>query len=167
MCEHECHLTIGEPVKLLLVGNVVLTVIAGGQQKDITLTEVYLAPGLSRNIISYGKLERKGFGLVYAGTKRAVVRRSDGEVVFDISIDNDVLYVKTVVIKRSPSTPSDVMMAIITHETPDESTKDMESGSLYHFHQRLGRLGYDAVERVAKDPASSIKSFKTHLCVMC
>ena len=46
----------------------------------------------SREILfSYGKLERKGLGLVYAGTKRAQIRRSDGEVVFDISMDNNVL----------------------------------------------------------------------------
>ena len=68
-----------------------------------------------------------------------------------------MFYVKTVVAKRSPSTPSDVLMAIITHETSDESVKDMQRGSLYHFHQRLGHLGYDAVERVTKDPESGIK----------
>ena len=67
MCEHECHLEDGESVKLLRVGNVVLTVVAGGQVRDVTLTEVYLAPELSRNIISYGKLEHKGFRIVYDG----------------------------------------------------------------------------------------------------
>ena len=46
LCEHECHLADGEPVKLILVGKVVLTVVAGGHQRDVTLTEVYLAPRL-------------------------------------------------------------------------------------------------------------------------
>ena len=128
MCEHECHLADGEPIKLLRVGNVVLTVVAGGQNREVTLTEVYLAPGLSRKIISYGKLEKKGFGLAYNGAKRALVRRSDGEVVFDISMDNNVLYVDTVDTKCSPSSLSDLLTAIMTHDTMDESVKDMQSG---------------------------------------
>ena len=82
---------------------------------------------------------------MYAGTKRALIRRSDGEVVVNISMDKYALYVKPVVTKHSPSTPSEVLMAIITHETSDVSVKDMQSGSLYHFHQRLGHLGYDVV----------------------
>ena len=72
-------------------------------------------------------------------------------------MDNNVLHVKTVGEKRSPSTPSDVLLAIITHETLDKSVMDMQRGSLYHFHQRLGHLGYDAVERMEKGPASGIK----------
>ena len=90
-CEHECHLADGETIKLSRVGRVVLTVKAEGHERDVTLTEVYLAPDLSKNIMSYGKLERKGFGLVYDGMKRALARRSNGEVVFDIKMENNVL----------------------------------------------------------------------------
>ena len=60
MCEHECHLADGEPVKLLRVGNVVLTVVSGGNQRDVTLSEVYLAPGLSRNIIFIRQARAEG-----------------------------------------------------------------------------------------------------------
>ena len=63
MCEHECHLADGEPVKLLRVGNVVLTVVTGGEHREVTLTKVYLVPGLSQNIISSGKIEQKGLTL--------------------------------------------------------------------------------------------------------
>ena len=70
------------------------------------MTEAYLAPGLSRNIISYFRLEWKGFGLVYDSAKRALVRRRDGKVKFDISMDNSVIYVNTVDKKSSPSTMS-------------------------------------------------------------
>ncbi|CAI5725772.1 unnamed protein product [Peronospora destructor] len=73
-CKHECHLADGEVIKLSRVGSVVLTVMVKGHQRDVTLTEVYLAPELSQNIMSYGKLERKGFGLVYDGTTRALAR---------------------------------------------------------------------------------------------
>ena len=156
MCDHECHLEDGELINLLRAGNVVLTVVAGEQHREVTLTEVYLAPGLSRNIISYGKLEQKGFCLAYDGSKRALVMRSDGEVVFDISMDNNVLYVDTVDKKCSPSILSDLLTAIKIHETTDKSIKDMQSGSLYHFYQRLGHLGYDAIERMAMNSASGI-----------
>lgn len=44
---------------------------------------------------------------MYDGTKPALARCSDDEVFFDISVEN-VLYVKTVKLVRSPSTPNDV-----------------------------------------------------------
>uniref|UniRef100_A0AAV1TGU4 CCHC-type domain-containing protein n=1 Tax=Peronospora matthiolae TaxID=2874970 RepID=A0AAV1TGU4_9STRA len=154
-CEHECHLADDEVIKLSRVGSVVLTVKAEGHERDVTLTEVYLAPDLSRNIMSYGKLERKGFGLVYDGTKRALARRSNGEVVFDIKMENNVLYVKTVAPTRA-GTPHDVLMAILNQDSTDVSAMDVQIGSLNHFHQRLGHLAYDTVERMASDPESGI-----------
>ena len=117
MCEHEFHLEDGEKVKLLRVGNVILTVVAGWQHREVTFTEVCLAPGLSRNIILYGKLEQKKFGRKYDGAKRALVRRSDGEVVFDISMDNNFLYVDTLDTKCSPITLIDQLIPIMTYET--------------------------------------------------
>uniref|UniRef100_A0AAV1VHI2 Integrase catalytic domain-containing protein n=1 Tax=Peronospora matthiolae TaxID=2874970 RepID=A0AAV1VHI2_9STRA len=105
--------------------------------------------------MSYGKLERKGFGLVYDGTKRALARRSNGEVVFDIKMENNVLYVETVAPTRA-GTPHDVLMAILTQDTTDASAMNVQIGSLYHFHQRQGHLAYDTVERMASDPESGI-----------
>ena len=35
-----------------------------GIKMNVTLTEVYLALRLAKNIVSYGKLVRKGFALV-------------------------------------------------------------------------------------------------------
>ena len=67
-------MTNEEAIKLSRVGIVAMTVMVIGQQQDVTLTEVYLSPDLSRNIMSYGKLERKGFVLVLNGNKRALAR---------------------------------------------------------------------------------------------
>uniref|UniRef100_A0AAV1TBU1 Retrovirus-related Pol polyprotein from transposon TNT 1-94-like beta-barrel domain-containing protein n=1 Tax=Peronospora matthiolae TaxID=2874970 RepID=A0AAV1TBU1_9STRA len=39
-CDQECHLADGETTKLTQVGSVVLTVLARGQQQDVTLTDV-------------------------------------------------------------------------------------------------------------------------------
>ena len=50
---------------------------------------------MSIHCLSYEKLERKGFALVFNDDKRALARRSDGTVVFDVAIDSNVLYVET------------------------------------------------------------------------
>ena len=52
---------------MLRVGSLGLTVITKDRQQKVTLTEVYLAPKLPRNIMSYGNLERKDFGFKYDG----------------------------------------------------------------------------------------------------
>ena len=150
-CEHECHLAEGEIIKLSRVRSVVLPVKAKEHEQDVTLTKVYLAPELSRNIMSYGKLEIKGFGLVYDGTTHTLARRSTGEVVFDIKMENNVLYVDIVAPARGPGTTRDVLKAILTQYSTDLSAMDAQSGSLYRFHQRPGHLAYDTVERMASD----------------
>ena len=71
------------------VGSVRLEDLAHGRKMTVTLTEVYLEPRLAKNIVSYGKLESKGFALVYDGNKRALARRSVGT----FAIDSNVLYV--------------------------------------------------------------------------
>ena len=66
-----------------------------GEDRTITLNDVYLEPQLARNIVSYDKLKQKGFGLVYRASDLSIVRRSDGEIAFDVSMQMNVLYVKT------------------------------------------------------------------------
>lgn len=149
--EHECHLAEGEVIKLSRVRSVVLPVKAKEHEQDVTLTKVYLAPELSRNIMSYGKLEIKGFGLVYDGTTHTLARRSNGEFVFDIKMESNVLYVDIVAPARGPGTTRDVLKAILTQYSTDLSAMDAQSGSLYRFHQRPGHLAYDTVERMASD----------------
>ena len=75
------------------VGSVRLKVFARGAETTVTLTEVYLAPRLSKDIVSYGKLQSRGFALVYDGDKRSLARRSDGAIAFDVAIDSNVLHV--------------------------------------------------------------------------
>lgn len=169
-CEEKCHLADGETIRLSRVGNVVLRVLAKGKQQTVTLTEVFLAPELARNIMSYGKLERKGFGLVYDGTTRSLARRRNGEVAFDVLMKFNVLYVRTVESERVTQTPNDVLMAILMREeSSDDTDADVQTGSLLHFYQRLGHLAYDNIERMAKDPASGIKltDNKRPTCISC
>ena len=37
-----------------------------------------------------------GFALVYDGEKRALARRSDGVIAFDVQMDSNVLYVNVI-----------------------------------------------------------------------
>lgn len=74
-------------IKLSRVGNVMLTVMAKRHEQDVTLTEFGLARELSKNVMSYGKLDREGFGLRYSGVTCALARRSNGEVIFDIKME--------------------------------------------------------------------------------
>ena len=101
--------------------------------------------------MSYGKINRKGFKLVYSGATCALVRRSNGEVIFDIKMRDSVFYVKTVAKTRNLGTSSDVLMAILTQASTNDSTTDMQSGSLYHFLHHLGLLTYHTIERMIRD----------------
>ena len=66
--------------------------------------------------MSYGKLDRKGFGLVYDGTTRDLARRRDGEVAFDVMMRYNVLYIRTVESAHTTHTPNDVLMAVLMRE---------------------------------------------------
>ena len=66
-----------------------------GIKMNVTLTEVYLALRLAKNIVSYGKMEIKGFALVDDGEKRALSRRRDGTFMIDVAINRKVLYNET------------------------------------------------------------------------
>uniref|UniRef100_A0AAV1V3T6 CCHC-type domain-containing protein n=1 Tax=Peronospora matthiolae TaxID=2874970 RepID=A0AAV1V3T6_9STRA len=85
-----------EKVGLSKVGSVRLSVAANGQEKTDKLTNVYYSPSLARNIISCGKIDQKGYSLKYPNGKRSVARRSDGQVAFDVTMENSVLIVETV-----------------------------------------------------------------------
>ena len=58
---HEIAMADGESLHLMRVSSVRLKIIARGVESIVTLTDVYLAPRLDKNIILYGKLERDGF----------------------------------------------------------------------------------------------------------
>ena len=52
-------MTDGESLRLTRVENVCLEVLARGMKMVATLTEIYLAPCLAKNIASYKNLESK------------------------------------------------------------------------------------------------------------
>ena len=103
----------GESLHLMRVGSVRLEVLARGAEAVVTLTDVYLAPRLAKNIVSYGKLANKGFALVHSGDRRSLARCSDGAVVFDVTIDSNVLYVVTKITRNKEGAGGDAIMAAL------------------------------------------------------
>ena len=116
----------------------ILRVFDRGREQQITLTEVYLATELSRNIISYGQLECKGFGVEYTGTSRTLTRRSDGKLIFDVDMKQNVLNVQVVNTDKSSKTLKEVLIAVLAKEfkSPRADTQIVH----YLIHQRLGHL---------------------------
>ena len=106
---------------------------------DHSFIEVYLASELSRNIISYGKLECKGFGLEYTGNSRILTRRSNGMVIFDIDMSRNVLNIHVVNTEKTFKSFKEVITAVFAKEAKSPKA-DTQSGTFYHFHQRLGHL---------------------------
>ena len=133
-----------------------LKVIANGGEETVALTDIYLAPCLETNIVSYGKIEMKRFTLVYDGAKRLLTRRSDGAVAFDVGMERDVLYVQTTSKKRQQGS-SDVIMAAIESGSAGDVADDVQEGTLLHFHQPFSHLALDNIERMARDPSSAIR----------
>ena len=92
---------------------------------------VFLAPRLTKNIVLYGKLESKRFALVYNGNKRVLARRRDGTVVFDVAINNNVLYVKTTATHGRHSA-EDAIMAALEARAMNADADGMHKASLLH-----------------------------------
>ncbi|KAG3098606.1 hypothetical protein PC122_g3978 [Phytophthora cactorum] len=58
------------------------------------LTEVYYAEGVVHNLISYGRLEEKGYASTYKDGHRDVAAKDDGRAVFDVDLRRNVLVVR-------------------------------------------------------------------------
>ena len=131
-------------------------IIGRGVESTVMLTDVYLAPRLAKNIVSYGKLERKGFTLVYDGEKRALARRSDGVIAFDASMASNVLYVEMTA-THDRHGAGEAIMATLEADATTDVASDVQEGTLMHFHQRFGHLAFDTIERMARVPASGVR----------
>ena len=70
-CNHECFTAAsdGGTLKITKQGSAMIRVKALGVTKNIRLLDVQYASNLGRNIISFGKLEKKGCVLEYRGGK--------------------------------------------------------------------------------------------------
>ena len=81
------------PLRITKQGSVVIRVEALGLIKTIRLLDVQYASNLERNIISFGKLERKGCVIEYREGRREIVSHPGDAPVMDVDRVNDVLVV--------------------------------------------------------------------------
>ena len=63
------------------------------------MTEVYFAVGLAHNLISYGKLDAKGYVLGRRGTQRVLETRDGKCVILNVELSQRVLMVEATVIQ--------------------------------------------------------------------
>ncbi|ETO84786.1 hypothetical protein F444_01317, partial [Phytophthora nicotianae P1976] len=92
-CNDVCLQPNGEPLRVTKKGTVSLRVTACGAERTVKLTDVYYAAGVIHNLISYGKLDEKGYTLTYKGGRRVVAAKVDGSVAFDVHLRRNVLVV--------------------------------------------------------------------------
>uniref|UniRef100_A0AAV1T532 Integrase catalytic domain-containing protein n=1 Tax=Peronospora matthiolae TaxID=2874970 RepID=A0AAV1T532_9STRA len=154
-CQSECIAADGGPLRITKRGSVTITTTVMGKVTKVRLLDVQYAENLERNIISYGILEAKGFGIAYMGDRRVVGNIDSGVVVFDVGKKNNVLIVRDHD-RGSVQLPSDILMTALA-QGEFEVSQDVQRGTLMHFHRRLAHLNYDTILRMAKDPASGIQ----------
>ena len=92
-CGYKYNMVDGETLCLSRVGSFRSRVMADGKETTAQLTVLYFATQLEHNIVSYGKLKLKCFGLVRDRKTRALAKISNREVAFDLIMKNNVFYV--------------------------------------------------------------------------
>ena len=85
--------------------------------------------------------------------------------VMDFDRVNDVLVVEVLNNNSKDDyhgfgSPRDAIMTIV-ESFGSESVSNLQAGTLYHFHQRLGHLCYDTIMKMARGPVSGITSADT------
>ncbi|CAI5720389.1 unnamed protein product [Peronospora effusa] len=108
-----------------MVGSMVLHVMAYGRASVIRLTDVYYSPLITRNIVLYGKLELKRYGLKYKDNRRALISLTTGNCVFDVAMCNNVLFLEMQNTKVNEEMEGTVMAAI------DEATKKKDEEDVH------------------------------------
>ncbi|KAG2930636.1 hypothetical protein PC115_g6420 [Phytophthora cactorum] len=152
--EIQCVAADGGTLRVSKRGSVMLVTTAMGNPTRVRLLNVQYAANLERNIISYGLLEAKRYGLAYRGSNRVIAPIDGGPAIFDVKKSNNVMTVRTLV-SRSAKGTSDVQMSVLA-ENEAAVEQDVQTGPLMHFHRRLGHLNYDTITRMAKKPASGV-----------
>jgi len=93
------------------------------------------------------------------------------EKIFEVDKRNNVLTIKVKYEKPSQGPVMNIMESSLIMAIEDQGNQSVgaHEGTLMEFHQRLGHLGYDSIERIAKDPASGIKitDYTRRNCVTC
>ncbi|POM58937.1 Mitochondrial Carrier (MC) Family [Phytophthora palmivora] len=162
--ESQCVAADGGAPRVTKCGSMMLETTATGKRTKVRLLNVQY---LVRNIISYGLLEKKGFKIEYRGPHRVIAAMDGGPAVFDVERCNIVLVVRSEDYD-SAKNAGDELVSVVA-DSQAEVGPDVQTGTLMHFHRRLGPLNYDTILKMAKDPASviSLTDEKRANCLVC
>ena len=89
--EDSCEVAAGQTIKISKVGSVNMLVRVDGEQRSVTVSNVYFAEFSAHNLLSYCELEKKGVVLLYTDGQRYLKRTSDEAHVFEVIKENNVL----------------------------------------------------------------------------
>ncbi|KAE9118811.1 hypothetical protein PF007_g8791 [Phytophthora fragariae] len=151
----------GNALQVTQVGTVIFR--GGNDDADslITISNVYYAPTLTRNLLSLGQLVKRGCVLIEK--HGSLVITNGGEPVFRVRLEHDVLVADLTAIRSTPQASVTLAMSASLARTV---LNNVQYGSLMHFDERFGHLALDTVERIARDPHSGI-SITDHTCTKC
>ncbi|CAI5721083.1 unnamed protein product [Peronospora destructor] len=127
-----------------------------GEQRQVTISNVYYAACLAHNLLSYCELERKGVVLSYKDGQRYLERNSDGAKVFEVVKENNVLTIK-VEAASTRTVRSDVVYAAVHANDRDTESDGKIKCTLLDLHKRLGHLAFNTVEKMADASSSGIE----------
>ncbi|EGZ24414.1 hypothetical protein PHYSODRAFT_486533, partial [Phytophthora sojae] len=77
-CSETCKVADGQSMSVTKKGSIVLRAAVDGTEHDVVISNVYFGDRLAQNLLSYCKIEEKGFILVYKGKRRYLARVADG-----------------------------------------------------------------------------------------
>nr|CCA20341.1 hypothetical protein PITG_16835 [Albugo laibachii Nc14] len=132
-----------------------MTRVVISELKRVQLPNVHCTENLQRNIISYGLLKGKEYGIAYNGSQRGVAGINGGPTVLNVEAMDNILAVR--VQDFGKARRSDGVLMVVLSQREIEPTQDVQPVSLMLFHGSLGHLHYDTIILMAKDPASGIQ----------
>nr|CCA24595.1 conserved hypothetical protein [Albugo laibachii Nc14] len=93
-CASECVAPDGRTLRITKRGTVKMTTVVMDGVERVQLSNVHYAENLQGNIISYGLLEGKGYGIAYHGSQLVVAGINGGPPVFNVETMNNILVVR-------------------------------------------------------------------------
>ncbi|GMF15398.1 unnamed protein product [Phytophthora fragariaefolia] len=154
----------GNALSVTKVGSVTFLAEVNGAATTITVDDVYYAPSLAHNLLSLGKLAKRGCALTTVNGHLAITH--DKQIVFEVTFANDVLVAKLTAQRQATPDVEMLALAAISDTAPKN---DVHRDTLMGLHQRFGHLGFDTVDRIARDPLSGIviTDHTRRVCVTC
>lgn len=171
-CDDQDGLTLpnDETLHVIKFGKVTFETLVDDEIHEVTLSDVYYAPSLSKDLrlISYGCLKKLGCKFVDCATRGGRIEK-DGKVVFEFRMVKDGCMVSTLQCDRQLMTKELLQKMVLSAITETGGVSKPHTGTLMQFHTRLGYIAFNSIERMAKEPDSDIKitCHKRSQCVIC